>query len=419
MYPNVNSIIVKRTITLLLNLSDEDKSKLLETMEAFTVAYKISAKWGFENKTWNKISNHRGTYSLIRNVVPNLPSGLVQAARDVACENLKRLKNRMVPNRKKYSAMRFNKNVIRFCLNHNIVSISTVRGRIKTGLEIPECFNKYLDWRILSSIIKYEKSRKRFFVGIVIEKRTPEPILEGEVIGIDRGLVNLAVCSNNIFFNSSQIKNVRGRFRKTRAELQAKGTRSARRKLRVIAGRERRFTAWVNHRISKEIASMPYNLFALEDLVGINEKVCGNKSLRRKLSVWPYRSFEQMLIYKTEELGKVVLFVDPENTSKRCSKCGHIAKANRKGPEFECKKCGYCLNPDLNASRNIALSGRSGLGRLLAHKPNASSDEEGMGSIGSELRCEPFDVRKVVSPRCFGIFDDGDNFSEYGEVVIM
>jgi putative transposase len=118
---------VKRTITLLLNLSDEDKSKLLETMEAYTVAYHISASWGFENKTWNKISNHRGTYSLIRDVVPNLPSGLVQAARDVACENLKRLKNRMVPNRKKYSAMRFNKNVIRFCLNHDFVSISTVR----------------------------------------------------------------------------------------------------------------------------------------------------------------------------------------------------------------------------------------------------------------------------------------------------
>jgi hypothetical protein len=54
---------MKRTIMLLLNLSEVDKFKLKMTMEAYTTAYHISESWGFNNKTWNKISNHRGTVS--------------------------------------------------------------------------------------------------------------------------------------------------------------------------------------------------------------------------------------------------------------------------------------------------------------------------------------------------------------------
>lgn len=66
--------------------------------------------------------------------------------------------------------------------------------------------------------------------------------------------------------------------------------------------------------------------------------------------------------------------------------------------------CGYMLNADLNASRNIARSGKSGLGRLLAHKPNASSHDDGRGPKCPELRCKPSCNRKAVSPRCFGTF---------------
>ena len=192
--------------------------------------------------------------------------------------------------------MRYNKNVIRFNLDHRFLSIATVRGRIKCALVIPACYYKYLDWSIISSILKYEKNKRRFFVGIVMESASPPLNITGKVLGIDRGLKNIAVCSNNRFFNSSQVNNVRGKYRKIRAELQAKDTRSSRRKLRKIVGRERRFIACTNHRISKEIVNTSFDVFALEDLTGIREKKRVAPSARHKLRMWPYWSLEQMLI---------------------------------------------------------------------------------------------------------------------------
>ena len=46
--------------------------------------------------------------------------------------------------------------------------------------------------------------------------------------------------------------------------------------------------------------------------------------------------------------------VDPRNTSKTCSVCGHCEKANRKSQaEFLCQHCGFSANADWNAARNI------------------------------------------------------------------
>jgi len=49
-------------------------------------------------------------------------------------------------------------------------------------------------------------------------------------------------------------------------------------------------------------------------------------------------------------------YVDPAYTSQRCSHCGWTRKSNRKGLRFNCGKCGFTANSDLNGSLNIALS---------------------------------------------------------------
>jgi transposase len=50
-----------------------------------------------------------------------------------------------------------------------------------------------------------------------------------------------------------------------------------------------------------------------------------------------------------------VVAVDPRHTSQACSRCGHTARNNRRSRgRFVCRKCGFELHADLNASRNIA-----------------------------------------------------------------
>nr|MCR5110264.1 transposase [Ruminococcus sp.] len=51
-----------------------------------------------------------------------------------------------------------------------------------------------------------------------------------------------------------------------------------------------------------------------------------------------------------------VVYIDPKNTSRRCSKCGYIDKENRETQSrFICLKCGFKENADYNASQNIGI----------------------------------------------------------------
>lgn len=185
------------------------------------------------------------------------------------------------------------------------------------------------------------------------------------VLGIDRGILNIVTCSDNSFENSKHLRNVKGRYRYLRAKLQSIGTASARRKLKKLAGAERRFTLDVNHCISKKLVSKPYDVFAVEALNIKKTKKKNGRKFNRMLGSWSYGQLLTLLKYKAEAAGKMVIEVDPRYTSQRCSKCGYEHKGNRKGLRFKCKRCGFELNADLNASRNIAQLGTSELSRLL------------------------------------------------------
>ncbi len=65
-----------------------------------------------------------------------------------------------------------------------------------------------------------------------------------------------------------------------------------------------------------------------------------------------------MLEYKAQWRGGAVEKVNPQNTSRACFECGHVAKENRKTQkEFLCVKCGHSDNADVNAARNILAKG--------------------------------------------------------------
>jgi putative transposase len=68
--------------------------------------------------------------------------------------------------------------------------------------------------------------------------------------------------------------------------------------------------------------------------------------------------------------GIPVLYVDPSNTSKRCSRCGRFGRRSRK--RFECPHCGFVIHADVNAAFNIAarstFSEKAELDRLRADR---------------------------------------------------
>jgi transposase len=96
--------------------------------------------------------------------------------------------------------------------------------------------------------------------------------------------------------------------------------------------------------------------------------------MRRRLSSWPQHEIHRQIEYKAEERGVPIIKVDPRYTSKTCPRCGEIKeRRSRVGQMFECDKCGWRLDRQINAGLNICIT-------ALAQLPN-EVETRGLGGL--------------------------------------
>ncbi|KUK29476.1 MAG: Transposase, IS605 OrfB family, partial [Methanosarcinales archeaon 56_1174] len=180
-------------------------------------------------------------------------------------------------------------------------------------------------------------------------------------MGVDIGLNYIAVASTTdlecTFFDGGIIKHIRHMFVGMRERLQRKGSRSAKRMLKRLAGREKRLINNICHVASKRVVEFALekgvDVIGLEDLNGIRKRTKVRKKQRYDFESWVYRKLQFIIEYKAKQRGIAVVYVDPKHTSITCPRCYHVNKANRNGKLFRCKACGYTLNADLVGARNI------------------------------------------------------------------
>ncbi|MBS3170785.1 transposase [Candidatus Woesearchaeota archaeon] len=306
------------------------------------------------NNTISKSRLHQLLYSRIRKDQPNFPSALIQCARDNAVEMLKGNQFNTFTRKRIDSSIRFDLRTCKVFLLSGELQLTTLEGRKKYTIKIPNYFQKYFSWKVKAVTLGIEK--KYLKLKVIIEGENPKQCIYHEVLGIDLGLKEFAVLSDGHFAPSTQINRMKRKYAHNRKILQSKGTRSAKKKLKYLSGRERRFMLGYNHLLTKKIASLPYGAFALEDLKGIRNGKKG-RVFNRKRNSWAYFQFRKMLEYKAQNKGKQVILVDPKYTSQECNFCGYIDKENRKEITFHCKECGFQCHADLNASKNISLRG--------------------------------------------------------------
>jgi len=356
------------TLKIKLNPEAEIANAIDTTLEAYQASYNraIAFAWPDIGSRVNGVAIHHGTYYLEKQY--GLPTALICSARVRATETLKVVKTALEKRRKKDPStvfkqpaakkpipMRYNNTCMIVQLTKGLVSFSTLQGRKKLAFKVPSCYENKAILDVKSTELWKDKNGK-YFLSVVVEYEDIKFESNSNVVGIDLGIKKPAVTSLNKFYGIGYWNQVGRRYFENRKSLQAKGTNSAKRRLRLLSGKENRFRKDCDHVLSRRLVDAVESgtVLVLEDLTSIRGKSYG-REFNRKLHTWSFYRLSSFIEYKARMEGVSVVFVNPKYTSQECSCCHHISRANRKTQSrFKCTKCGFQLNADLNAARNIA-----------------------------------------------------------------
>jgi IS605 OrfB family transposase len=345
---------MKLTLQLQLLPTADQKTELLETMERFNAAASFAARVGFEHEVYGQVSIHGLCYHEIREKF-GLSAQMAVRAIAKAVECFQRDKG-VCPEFNPHGAICYDQRVLSV-KGPTEVSLWALTGRLR----MPFVCGAYQRERMgrIKGQADLVYRRGKFYLLCTIEMPEGAPIEPKDVIGVDLGIVNLATDSAGEAFSGEVVQRNRRRRNTARKQYQRKGTKNAKRRLKKMAGRQRRFQAKVNHEISKRLVEKAKALdaaIAIEDLDGIRDRIepTVSKRFRRRFGNWAFAQLRQFVGYKARLAGVPVLTVDPRNSSRTCNECGHCEKGNRPDQAtFRCKHCGHSTNADLNAARNI------------------------------------------------------------------
>lgn len=363
---------MQRTVCIRLTTTPHEDALLAETLAASRDCFNTVAEHGWAQGEKNGVALHQATYYPLRAKHPALPSQLVISARMKATEALKsafalRKKGKKVsaPTTER-GCVRYDARTYRMEVAGGVVGLSTVAGRIKFPFHAHPHAKRWLDRASGFDSADLVRRPSGWWLHVVLSIDAQEIKPSGKVVGVDLGINRPAVTSEAKFLGERRWKEIEQRYFRLNRRLQAKGTKSAKRHLKMLARRRGRFRRDCDHVLSKQIVQSvePGSVIVVENLTDIRSrtKQRGRKQRRRHHS-WSYAQLRGFVEYKAEEHGCLVAAVDPRKTSQRCNKCGHEHRRNRPTQSvFRCQCCGYEVNADLGAARNIAWKYLAGIG---------------------------------------------------------
>ena len=245
---------------------------------------------------WNKgikngVELHKLSYESER-AKTNLPSQLVCSARMKASECLKsafalqkKAKTKVGKPNSKHCPIRYDARSATIKLAEGKASLVTIDGRQKVTFHLAKFQEHRKDWKVCSSDLCQKNGA--YFLHVVVESKSPDFECSGKTTGIDLGITRPAVTSDNLFFGKKRYREIEARHFRLKRSLQAKGTKSAKRKLKKLSGKVNRFRDDCDHVLSKRIVhSVPVGTtIVLEDLTNIRKDVKARKRQSKTLAL--------------------------------------------------------------------------------------------------------------------------------------
>ncbi|HLW02975.1 MAG TPA: transposase [Ktedonobacterales bacterium] len=349
-----------RTICIKLAI-DGHEASLAAVQKAFNEAATWIADVCWQEGITNTNTAHHRVYGETRTRF-GLGAQLAVCARAKAVEAIKAVRTagkETCPTFGPRGSIRYDARTYRL-MSLDRVSLNTLAGRVICRLlPGPRQHEMLVDpaWKVGGADLVWR--RGTYSLHITQSQEAP-PLAadDGNHLGVDLGIVNLATDSEGQVFSGAQVSKARKRYHTRRQILQKVGTKSAKRRLKKNSGREKRFQKDVNHKISKALvkkAAQSRKALAIEDLTGIRQRGTVRRAQRYERHSWAFYQLRSFLSYKAAAAGVRLVLVDPRNTSRTCSACGHCEKANRQSQaSFTCQRCGMQMNADHNAAINIS-----------------------------------------------------------------
>lgn len=345
-------------VTIKVKISEHPQ--LTELFDTYLQACQYASNKAFEHQVKHKFDLHNLIYYDMRKRF-KLKSQFVVNAIARGYESFKSCEKQVIF---KSVPIRYDRRT--FSFKTDCVRLTVNKGRIDVPINIASYYSKYLAWNYQTADL-VKDGKGRFFLHITFSKDIPindKVTRNNSVVGVDVGVNNLAVTSDGKVFKGHKTKIMQHRY--LRRKLQRKGTKSAKRLLKKVSGKQKRFMRWINHNVSKEIVT-DADAVVLEDLKGIRKSRNKHKGkrLNRWLNSWSFYQLQEFITYKAEMQGKLVKKVNPYMTSQTCSNCQKVG--SRYSSSFVCLHCGFTSDSDFNASCNLR--------RVLITHPNDSSVE--------------------------------------------
>ena len=356
----MKELLGQRALKQELSLDDAQKLVLQKQIDTYNDLWRSVVNWCKKNKTVSRYAAQKALYKDLRREYPDMLSQFFMIVFREGCGAVKSWNSNNPKRRWQLNGTRRSQSVpvdLRlFSLRGNLLTLSTFKGQPRTRVmlpDTPEWFaDKYPERTIKAATVHISVSG-RPYINLIFEVPHDAPKDDGDVVGVDRGIYKIAVTSKGGEHTGSKVRAQRRRYLHNRKTLQQKGTRSAKRRLRAMSGREKRFMRDVNHQISSELANdESVKTYVLEDLTGIRKGKRGRKGATW-INNWSFYQLETFIRYKCEARCIEVLEIDPRYTSQTCNTCGYRHRGNRKKGLFLCKQCGHREDADLNAARNI------------------------------------------------------------------
>jgi putative transposase len=366
---------VKLTVSLKLKTTPEDDAALLATLERANAAANAVSEVAWQTRTFGQFALQKACYHEIRTRFDLTAQVVIRLLAKVAdAYKLDRERQRRF---RRHGSIAYDDRILRY--GETLVSIWTIEGRRSLPFACDDRTRRLLAYRQGESDLVYRAGVFYLFATINYDE-PPEGEVE-DVLGVDLGVVNLAVDSDGERHSGSHVNSLRRRHRRLRQKLSRKFTGSARRLYNRRKRKERRFATHVNHTISKRLvaaAQRTKRAIALEDLQGIRTRVRARKPQRATLHSWSFHQLRSFVEYKAQRAGVRVIAVDPRNTSRTCPACGHCAKENRPDQAtFSCRACGFAGLADYIAALNLRERGRAVVGQPNADAVGSASRTAG------------------------------------------